>query len=130
MTNGSEIIDVRLCRVGQINDLWIGGGNSTHCRIFSGNAGYYTQVCDIPRRLGEVQIGGISGQYCRDLAIPPYLHILTSPSFPIAVFATIILYFFLRYIMRLAESPKVDFKEELYKPPSKKDLRFPPTHAA
>src|SRR3989338_3580578 len=121
------LIDVRSCNSGQVNDIWIGGGNSTYCQVFFGNAGYYTQVCYVPRRLESVTVPYIQARYCRDMMVPPYLHVLTSPSFPIAIVATIILYFFLRYIIRLAEGSKVNLREQPYAPPSKKDLRFPPS---
>lgn len=136
MDRNHEIIYAKLCDPGQVNDVYIGGGNSTHCQVFLGNAGYYTHVCDVPRRLEALTVGYAMPRYCRELAVPQYLHVLTSPSFPIAVFATIVLYFFLRYLMR-ASSQKIlqgaTVAPDRYGPypvESKKHLRFPnpPNH--
>ncbi|MDO8557823.1 MAG: hypothetical protein Q7S09_01360 [bacterium] len=120
-----DVINFTECVPMQRGDFLVAGKNGDHCQGFVGNVGNYTQLCNIPRRVGEVQVHQIQ-RYCRDLAIPTYLHELASPSFPIAVFSTIVLYFFLRYLVRKASAPKINLKEnDLYKEPSKRDLRFP-----
>ena|SRR3989338_1251957 len=119
----NEIVDFATCTHGQINDVYIAGKHDNKCQVLLGNSTYYTQLCDVPRNVGEASVVQVQ-RYCHDLALPAYLHELTSPGFPIAVFSTIVLYFFIRYLVRAASGPRV-ISEDPYKPPSKKDLRYP-----
>jgi|SRR3989344_650575 len=119
----NEIVDFTACTRGQINDVYIAGKHDNKCQVLLGNSTYYTQLCDVPRRVGEASIVQVQ-RYCKDLAVPAYLHELTSPGFPIAVFSTIVVYFFLRYLVRLASGPRTT-PENSHKASSKRELRFP-----
>lgn len=120
----NEVINFTECAPLQVGDFLVAGKNGDHCQGFMGNVGNYTEICSVPRRIGEATARQIEG-YCQDLSVPTYFRELASPSFPIAVFTTIVLYFFIRYLVRTASAPKINLKEESYKEPSKRDLIFP-----
>ena len=118
----NEIVNFATCTRGQINDVYIAGKHENKCQVLLGNSTYYTQLCNVPRKVGEASIVQVQ-RYCRELMLPAYLHELASPSFPIAVFSTIILYFFIRHLVRSASGPRVT-PENPYRAPSKKNLSF------
>lgn len=121
----NELINFTECTPMQLGDFLVAGMNGDHCQAFVGNVGNYTRICNVPRRVGRTTTAQVQ-RYCQDLGVPAYLREFASPSFPIAVFSTIALYFFMRYLVRAASVPSIHLKEEdPFKEPSKRDLRFP-----
>jgi hypothetical protein len=119
-----ELIDFVNCKPAIADTYVVAGINANRCQVLEGSAGSYTNLCSVPRRIGEARLSDIQ-RYCEDLSRPAYERILTSPSFSMAVFATIALYVFLRYLVSLASKTSAEISDETLKPPSKRDLRFP-----